>query len=55
MKECDFTDNADRVGSINISFRSLLQRQAVGERAAINPLIVANPEVASVQLQTPML
>ena len=43
-KTCNFADHADRVGSINVSFRSLLQRQAVGERAAINPLIVANEE-----------
>jgi putative transposase len=44
-RSCDWQDHADRTGSINIGLRSLLQRQAVGERAAINPLIVANPEV----------
>jgi len=30
---CNFTDNADRVGGTNVSLRSLLQRQAVEERA----------------------
>jgi IS605 OrfB family transposase len=30
---CNFADNADRVGGTNISLRSLLQRQVVGERA----------------------
>ena len=29
---CSYQDNADRVGSINIGLRSLLQRQAAGER-----------------------
>jgi putative transposase len=54
-KTCNFADHADRVGSINIGLRSLLQRQAVGERAAINPLIVANEGNVPVQLQTPTL
>jgi putative transposase len=52
---CNFCDNSDRVGSINISFRSLLQRQAVEERASINTLIVADEGNVPVQLQTPML
>jgi IS605 OrfB family transposase len=30
---CGFADNADRVGGTNVSLRSLLQRQAVEERA----------------------
>jgi hypothetical protein len=30
---CGFADNADRVGGSNAALRSLLQRQAVGERA----------------------
>jgi len=30
---CDYADNADRVGGTNVSLRSLLQRQAAGERA----------------------
>lgn len=34
---CGFADNADRVGARNISFRSLLQRQASGERAVCQP------------------
>lgn len=32
-KSCGYQDNADRVGSINIGLRSILQRQAVEERA----------------------
>ena len=32
-KTCDWQDNADRVGANNIALRSLLQRQAVEERA----------------------
>lgn len=42
---CLWQDNADRVGSINIGLRSLLQRQASGERAVVNPLIVANEDI----------
>lgn len=30
---CNYQDNADRVGGMNVSLRSLLQRQAVEERA----------------------
>ena len=30
---CGFQDNADRVGATNVALRSLLQRQAVEERA----------------------
>ena len=30
---CGFADNADRVGGLNVSLRSLCQRQAAGERA----------------------
>jgi IS605 OrfB family transposase len=52
---CNFCDNSDRVGSINIGLRSLLQRQAVGERASINTLIVAGEGNEPVQLQTPTL
>ncbi|NJL70657.1 MAG: IS200/IS605 family element transposase accessory protein TnpB [Candidatus Competibacteraceae bacterium] len=52
---CNFADHTDRVGSINISLRSLLQRQAVGERASINTLIVADEGNVPVQLQTPSL
>jgi putative transposase len=32
-KSCNYQDNADRVGSINIGLRSLFQRQGVEERA----------------------
>lgn len=32
-KSCEYQDNADRVGSINIGLRSILQRQGVEERA----------------------
>lgn len=41
---CFWQDNADRNGAINIASRLLLQRQAVVERAAVNPLIVANED-----------
>ena len=40
--KCNYADNADRVGSINIGLRSLFHRQADGKRADVNPLIVAN-------------
>jgi putative transposase len=33
-KSCEYQDNADRVGSINIGLRLILQRQGVEERAA---------------------
>tara|TARA_Y100000034_G_scaffold36917_1_gene45392 strand:- start:1134 stop:2279 length:1146 start_codon:yes stop_codon:yes gene_type:complete len=32
-KSCGYQDNADRVGGLNISLRSLFQRQAAGRRA----------------------
>jgi transposase len=32
-KSCEYQDNADRVGSINIGLRSILQRQDAEERA----------------------
>jgi len=54
-KSCDWQDCADRNGAVNIASRLLLQRQAVGERAVINPLIVANDGNVPVQLQTPIL
>lgn len=54
-KSCDYRTNADRNGAVNIASRSLLQRQAVGERAAINPLIVACEGNVPAQLQTPSL
>jgi len=38
---CKFQDNADRVGGANCCLRSILQRQAVEERAPISGLIVA--------------
>jgi len=38
---CGYKDNSDRNGSINISMRSVLLRQAKEERASINRLIVA--------------
>jgi len=37
---CGYKDNSDRVGSINISMRSVLLRQAEEERASINRLKV---------------
>ena len=40
-KSCNWQDNADRNGAWNIASRLLLRRQAVAERAAVNPLIVA--------------
>jgi putative transposase len=45
-KTCNFADHADRVGSINIGLRSLLQRQAVEERAPVNALIIASEGMA---------
>ncbi len=33
---CGYADNADRVGGLNVGLRSLLQRQAAGERATVN-------------------
>lgn len=36
-KSCDYQDNADRVGSINIGLRLILQRQAAEERAVNQP------------------
>jgi len=43
-KVCGHQDNSDRVGGRNISLRSVLQRQAVEERATVNSLIVMNEE-----------
>lgn len=49
---CGFADNADRVGGTNVSLRSLLQRQAVGERAMCQ-LAYSNSEGNSAsELQT---
>jgi IS605 OrfB family transposase len=45
---CNHSDNADRNAAISIAARSILWRQTVEERAAINPLIVSNEgEVAN--------
>jgi len=46
-KSCNYQDHADRIGATNVALRSLLLRQAEGERAAINPLIVVNQETIS--------
>jgi putative transposase len=63
-KSCDWQDCADRNGAVNIAAkhlfaevasRLLLQRQAVGERASINTLIVAGEGNVPAQLQTPTL
>ena len=42
---CDYADNADRVGGYNCCLRSILQRQAVEERAFVDMLIVAHEGV----------
>lgn len=44
---CGYADNADRVGAINISLRSLLQRQASEERAVCQSAYSSHDEVAS--------
>jgi len=48
-KSCNHQDNADRIGAINMSLRSILSRQAEMERAAVNQLIVAPPVATSLR------
>ena len=45
---CGYQDNADRVGAINIASRSILQRQAVEERAVYQPAYSNDEGVAPV-------
>lgn len=49
---CNFTDNADRVGGTNIALRSLLQRQAVGERAMCQLAYSSSVGNSASELQT---
>ena len=51
-KSCDYQDNADRVGGTNVCLRSILQRQAVGERAMYQ---LAYSDDLNGQSQTPTL
>jgi IS605 OrfB family transposase len=38
---CEYEDNSDRIGALNMSLRSILSRQAEVERAVVNQLIVS--------------
>ncbi|NJL70404.1 MAG: IS200/IS605 family element transposase accessory protein TnpB [Candidatus Competibacteraceae bacterium] len=42
---CLWQDNADRIGATNIALRSLLQRQAVGERAVFQAAYSSDEDV----------
>lgn len=46
-KSCDYQDNADRVGSINIGLRLISQRQASEERAVYQPAYSSDKSVSS--------
>ncbi len=52
-KVCGFTDNADRVGARNIALRSLLLRQAEGERGVCQSPYSSGGERWFNQLQAP--
>ena len=45
---CEYQDNADRVGAMNIASRSIFQRQAVEERAVYQPAYSNDEGVAPV-------
>lgn len=51
-KSCNYQDNADRIGSINIGLRSILQRQAVEERAVYQSAYSNDEGICTSQLQT---